>query len=398
MRKKLISPKTIQIEAIQAEIGQIDGCDGWLLYDFHGHNSIAIEVLQIPSHQMLSRRFFYWIPKSGTPVKIVHQIEQDALDHLPGTKRSYADWQILELELSKVLRGKKTIAMEHSKIPSISKLDSATFEWLEGLNIKVVCSWPIAERLIARLNSSQLASHKKASKMLIKAYESAWKLIKKTLSANKTITEYDVQQHILEHFEGFKTDHPPIVSIGPNTALPHYFPQKRKSALIQQNSLLLIDLWAKEKTPGSIYADLTQVAYIGKKAPQELVNVYNIVFNAQSAAIEYVQKQLKKKKPVRGADVDDVCRAYIQKNGYGQYFVHRTGHNISHELHGLGPNLDNFETNDTRELLPNTCYSVEPGIYIADSFGIRLECNMIIGEDYSLEVTGQSKPELPCLF
>jgi Xaa-Pro aminopeptidase len=160
---------------------------------------------------------------------------------------------------------------------------------------------------------------------------------------------------------------------------------------------LLIDLWAKKEAPNSVYADITQVAYIGKQAPAELHNLYDIVLGAQASGIIYMQKRLSQNKPIRGCDVDDACRAYIHKSGYGDYFVHRTGHNISKELHGLGPNLDNFETNDTRELLPNTCYSIEPGIYLPGSVGIRLECNLFIHDDLTLEVTGQSAAHLPCI-
>lgn len=380
----------MNIKLIQKEIAALGECDGWLLYDFHGHNSIALEILQIPSSQMLSRRFYYWIPKSGTPVKIVHQIEENGLDHLCGSKIIYSDWKSLDQALAKVLKGKKKIAAEHSIIPTISKLDSALLEKLFSQKISVISSWPIASNFISRLTPKQFAMHKEASQMLVQAYESAWDFIKK----KKNITEYDVQQHILDRFEGFTTDHPPIVAIGANSALAHYFPTKKKSSPIVANSPLLIDLWAKKAAADSVYADITQVCYIGKKAPKKIQEIYDIVYGAQRAAISFIQQQ---KKGVSGSDVDDTCRAYIKNSGYEKYFVHRTGHNIAGDLHGLGPNLDNFETNDTRELLTNACYSIEPGIYIPGSFGIRLECNIFIHDDWSVEVTGKSRKNLPCL-
>ncbi len=394
--------ETFDLEQIQKAIRQNKNCDGWLLYDFHGHNSIALDILCIKPTQILSRRFFYWIPKSGLPTKLVHQVEDDSLDHLPGKKELYDSWESLETKLAQLMEKKRCVAMEHApdcKIPIISKLDSGTFEWLTKRNITIISSWPIAESFLCRLDKKQQQSHKSAAKLLIKAYKSAWNLVEKALKARKKITEYDVQQHIMETIEqaGYMSSIPPIVAVDANAALPHYLPSKKSARQIKENMLLLIDLSAKLNSARSIFSDLTQVAFIGKNPPQELVQRYAIVYEAQKQAIDFLSKRCSQKKPVTGSELDDVCRAVLCRHNLGKYFVHRTGHNIYYDMHGLGPNLDNFETCDTRELLPRTCYSIEPGIYFPGAYGIRLECNIFINDEAGVEVTAPSSPHLVCL-
>lgn len=385
----------MDIGEIQKKIVACKGVDGWLLYDFHAHNNIAIELLGIDPSKLLTRRFFYWIPKKGEPVKIVHQIEKEALASVPGKTIVYASWQELEQALLSTLKGVKTVAMEHATngtIPVLAKLDAGTYEWLGSRGIKVTSSWPIAENFIARWSQKQLTQHKSTSKMLVDAYTSAWALV----SSKGTVTEYDLQEHISEIFasKGYITNHPPIVAFGKNSAEPHYSPSKKSSAKITNGNLLLIDLWAKKDAPNAPYADITQVAYVGKTVPPDIQKLYSIVWNAQEKAISFI----KKNKVVTGAAVDDVCRAYIDECGYANNFLHRTGHNIHTELHGSGPNIDNFETHDTRELLPHTCYSIEPGIYLPNRYGIRLECNVYIGDNQSVLVTGRSPKQLPSLI
>jgi Xaa-Pro aminopeptidase len=385
----------MNISEIQKKISEQKNLDGWLLYDFHAHNSIAIELLGIDPTKLLTRRFFYWIPKKGEPVKIVHQIEADALNLLPGKTVIYASWQKLEEALFSTLKGVKTVAMEHAtngEIPVLAKLDAGTYEWLSSKGIKVVSSWPIAQHFIAHWNQKQLSQHKSASKMLVDAYKSAWDL----LSKKGTITEYDLQEHITDFFsaKGYITNHPPIVAVGKNSAEPHYCPSKKSSAKITSDNLLLIDLWAKKDALNAPYADITQVAYIGKKVPAAIQKLYSIVWNAQEKAISYI----KNNKIITGAAVDDAARSYIDERGYASHFLHRTGHNIHTELHGSGPNIDNFETHDTRQLLEKTCYSIEPGIYLPNLYGIRLECNVYIASPQEILVTGKSPKQIPSLI
>lgn len=398
-----LKKKQFPLEAIQKYLSLQSDIAGWLIYDFRGTNSIATEILAIPEEALLSRRYFYWIPKRGLPLKIVHQIEADLLSHLPGDQITYESWKSLELALGSSLKGQRKIAMEHSPkgaIPVISKLDSGMYEWLLEKNITVACSWPIAQHFVSKWTSAQFALHLEASKVLVNAYKSCWKKVKEALQKKQSLTEYELQQHILEILDSHNlvTGHPPIVAFGPNAARAHYAPTSKKSAEVCEGSTLLIDLWAKKRIPLAPYADITQVAFVGKKATPQMNQVYKVLYQAQNAAIEFVKNALESKQEIAGFQVDDVCRAVIQESGFGEFFTHRTGHNIHTEIHGLGPNIDNYETHDNRLLTPNTCYSIEPGIYIQNSFGMRLECNIFLTENGQVVVTGKSFAELPCLL
>lgn len=393
-----MSKKSLPVQEIQRYLAEQKNLDGWLIYDFRGHNTIGLELLGLHEEILLSRRFFYWIPKQGSPLKIVHQIESHTLKHLPGDQIVYESWQSLDLALKSTLRGRSRIAMEHSPfgaIPVLAKLDAGLYEWLQDKKIAVTSSWPIAKHFICRWDLKQFKEHKQSAKFLEKTFKSSFE----AALSRRTLTEYTLQEEISQAFieHGFFSAHPPIIAVGANSALPHYAPTKKESAKIQKGNLLLIDIWCKKKSPTSPYADFTQVAFLGKKAPDEMNKVYDTVRAAQAAAIEYVQTNLKAGNEVRGSDVDDVCRTCVRKAGFGKYFVHRTGHNIHSELHGQGPNLDNLETHDDRPLMPKTCYSVEPGIYLPKAFGIRLESNIFIHEDLTVEVTGRVPNTLPCL-
>lgn len=401
MDKAILPGTKMQIQEIQKYIREQDKLDGWLIYDFHGKNSLGLELLGIDPNQLLSRRFYYWIPKTGSPVKIVHQIEAQTLKHLPGDHIAYESWQSLDLALTTTLKGQKRIAMEHSPmgaIPMLSTLDAGLYEWLQAKKIEVVNSWIVAKNFICRWSPAQLKAHKEAANFLEQTFETSFEKVAAALSSRKKITEYSLQQDIIKSFaeHNFVTDHAPVVAVGPNSVLSHYCPSKDVDTKITKDSLLLIDIWCKKNKEPAPYADFTQVAYFGKNPPAEMTKVYNIVKEAQTAGLEFVQKNLKLGKEVLGCDVDDVCRKIIQKRGYGTYFVHRTGHNIHTMLHGLGPNLDNYETHDTRPLMPRTCYSVEPGIYIPKAFGVRLECNFFIKDDLTIDITGVSPDTLPC--
>lgn len=394
-----MTKKNFPVQEIQKYITEQKNLDGWLIYDFRGHNTLGLELLGINEDTLLSRRFFYWIPKQGSPLKIVHQIESHTLKQLPGDQIVYESWQSLDLALKSTLRGRTRIAMEHSPkgdIPVLAKLDAGLYEWLQDKKIAVVSSWPIAKHFICRWDQKQYKAHKQAAKFLEGIFEMCWTLA----TSRRNLSEYALQEEIMTafHEKGYITAHPPCVAVGPNSALPHYSPSKSSSLKLKKDTLLLVDIWCKKDTPTAPYADFTQVAFLGKTAPQEMVRVYETVKRAQDAGIEYVQKNLLAGNEVLGCDVDDVCRACIRKAGYGKYFIHRTGHNINTMLHGQGPNLDNLETHDDRPLMPRTCYSVEPGIYLPKAFGIRLESNIFIHDDLKVEVTGRSPDTLPCLY
>ncbi len=381
------------IEKVQSEL-QKNQVDGWLLYDFRRSNELAHIFLKIPSHSVATRRFFYWIPKKGEPVKLVHAIEQHVLDALPGKKSKYLSWQSLEEKLQKILKGSKRIAMEYSpknQIPYVSRVDGGTIDLIRSFGIEVVSS---ADFLVERLTKGQIESQIRAAKALEEIVEKIWKWLP------EKITEYDVQQKILEEFRkrGLITEHAPIVAVGPNSADPHYEPLKEKSSLIQKGDFLLIDLWAKESSEDAIFADLTKVALLDRKPTERQTQIFEIVRRAQRQAFSLIEKRFSRKERIEGAEVDDAARGVIEEAGFGEYFIHRTGHSIDRTLHGSGVHMDNLEIHDVRALTPASCFSIEPGIYLPNEFGVRLEFDVIIHEDGRVEITGGEQDGIACLF
>jgi Xaa-Pro dipeptidase len=372
--------------------------DGWLLYDFRNSNSIAHEFLGIPPQTLLTRRFFYWIPAIGDPIAIMHAIEPHTLAHLPGKKFFYSSRSTLEELLKNILHAKSTIAMEYSPmgaIPTASKVDAGTYEFIKGMGPTIVSSAPFLSFFTCVWGKREYDLHKKAAAALEQTVSSTWNFIANRLKNNSPLTEYDVQQHMLSeiHAQGCLVDGNLICGVNQNSADPHYGPTSQTALPIHKGDLILIDLWCKENTPNSVYADITRVAVAGKPTAKQ-IEIFQIVRNAQKTATDFVQKQIETKQPVTGAEVDTVCRNIIEKAGYGKYFTHRTGHNIHEEDHGPGPNIDGFETLDERPLIPRTCFSIEPGIYLQGEFGIRLEYDIYIHENNTTEITGGIQEEL----
>jgi Xaa-Pro aminopeptidase len=397
------------METIKAKIDDIQKrlrdqkIDGWLFYDFRKSNSLAVEFLELPLHLMLSRRFFYFVPSQGEPVKIVHAIESFSLDHLPGKKITYLSWQSLEDALKEILTKVRVVLMEYShknSIPYISKVDGGTLELVKSYGCEVQSSASFLQYYCSVMDEEQKKSHLEAAEFLDGAVSKVWTCIADKLKKSIPITEYDVQQFIMKEFaaNGFVSDHPPICCVNAHSANPHYDLTQQNAATIKQGDFILIDLWCKKQTqPRAVFADITRVAIAASKVPEKHYHVFQIVRSAQRAAIEYVISSLEKKKAVKGCDVDMVARKVIKEAGFEDFFVHRTGHNIFIELHGPGANLDSLETLDTRILIPNTCYSVEPGIYLSGEFGIRLECDLLITPQ-GVQVTGGVQDTLPCLL
>jgi Xaa-Pro aminopeptidase len=371
--------------------------DGWLIVDFQDGNPLARRILSIPKDKHLTRRYFYFCPKKGSPIKIVHKIEKDALKHLEGEVRTYSSWSDLEAIFSKLFWPNQVIAVEiseNSRIPSISFTDGGTVQLLEKLGLQVVSSARLLQEIMSVLNSKQIQTHLRAAQVLLKAVSEAINFIYLRALNELKVTEKDVQQLILEYFEknGCVTDFPPIVAAGVNSANPHYFPVG-EGALIKKGESVLIDLWCKEKENGSIYADITRVCFVGDHPEPEFKKVFFHVLNAQSKAIAFLRERIEKRIPVYGYEVDAVARKEIDRAGYGEYFIHRLGHSIDTALHGIGANLDNYETYDEREIIPGTCYSVEPGIYLPGKFGIRLETNVLVEVD-NVSITGGLQEEI----
>lgn len=377
--------------------------DGWLLYDFRKSNELAHYFLELPSHAVVTRRFFYWIPAKGDPVKLVHAIEAHVLDELPGKKRTYLSWQSLEEELKKILKGKKRVAMEYSPkntIPYVSRVDAGTVELVGSFGAKVVSSQDFLAFFTASLSKSQIESQIRAGNALDEIVADAWEWIAKHLKNGKKITEYDVQQKIMGDFRSRKmvTDHDPIVATNAHSADPHYEPLKGKSSEIKMGDFILIDQWAKEDDDDAIFADITRVAVAGKKPRKKEKDIFDIVRKAQVQALELVKRRFKEKREVKGYEVDDAARKVIEKAGYGKYFIHRTGHSIERSLHGSGVHMDNLEIHDVRPITVNSCFSIEPGIYLPDEFGVRLEFDVLIHANGKIQVTGGEQEEIFCLF
>lgn len=376
--------------------------DGWLLYDFRKSNELAYYALKIPETSIATRRFFYWIPKKGEPIKLVHAIEGHILDHLPGEKRSYLSWQSLESELANLLQGCKKIAMEYSfknRIPYVCRVDGGTIDLVRSFGVEVASSSDFLGYFTACLNEKQMASQKRAGKAVDAIVANAWDLIAEHLKSGKKITEYDVQQAISQEFKKRKmvTDHDPIVAINEHSADPHFEPLPNRSSPIQKGDFILIDLWGKEEGEDGIFADITRVGFAGKAPSEKQHKVFQIVREAQKKAIELVTSRFKEKKRVEGREVDIAARKVIEDAGFGKYFIHRTGHSIEKTLHGSGTHMDNLEINDSRPILPRSCFSIEPGIYLPGEFGVRLELDVLITEDNQVLITGGEQDEITLL-
>ena len=391
----------INVKEIQKEL-EFYQIDGWLLYDFHGKNPLALEVLKVPSHVLMTRRCFYWIPQKGVPVKVVHRIEAHNLDHLEGEKKGYFTWHEMHRTLQDLLKGKKSVAMEYSPnqaIPTVSLVDGGMVDLVRSFGPKVVSSAPFLQTLTCVWTPEQYHLHKEAGVVLEEAVGGAWSLIHDHIKGGKKIDEYTVQQFILEVFRknGCVTEGVPICAVNGNAADPHFCPTEENTTLIQAGDFILIDLWCKKEVEGGVFADITRVGVAAQTPTQRQQEIFDLVRAAQKAGTDLVIERYAKGKEILGAEVDQVVRGVIEKGGYGEYFTHRTGHNIHTENHGPGANLDHIETHDSRPLIPKTCFSVEPGIYLPGEFGIRLEYDVYIHENGEVEVTSPLQEALVTL-
>lgn len=379
------------LASIQAALQQF-GFDGWLLMDFRGSNVLARRVLDLETRHPQSRRLFYFIPAKGAPRKLVHRIESAALDHLPGEKTIYLKWQELEAGLASLVAGSQRVALEYSPRngnPYISRVDAGTVEVLKATGVEVASSGDLIQLFEAAWSEEQWQMHLEANQHTTAAYDMVWKFIAAAIRAGRTIRETTVQQLIMDHFarHGMTTYAPPIIGVNAHSGDPHYAPEVGHDAEITAGDFVLVDLWAKLDRPGGVYSDLTRVGFVGTEVPPKYEEIFRIVAQARDTAIELVRSSFASKTPLRGWQVDRACRAVIEAAGYGEYFCHRTGHSIGQETHGNGANIDDLETHDERLLLPRTCFSIEPGIYLPE-FGVRSEVDVYIGADGQVHVTG----------
>lgn len=379
------------LNAIQSALREF-GFDAWLLYDFRASNVLARRVLDMEDMTPGSRRFFYLIPAQGEPRKLVHRIETAAIDHLPGEKRIYLRWQELEKQVGELLSGCKRVAMEYSPRngnPYVSTVDGGTVELVKSFGVDVVPSGDLIQLFEATWTDEQWDLHREAEKHTIDALNAAWKMIAEGARAGKPHGEVAIQKYIMDQFAaaGMTTYHPPIVGVGPHAGDPHFEPAPAIDTPIAEGEFVLIDLWAKMDKPRATYADYTWVGFVGDEVPERYTKIFDIVAAARDAGIACVKDAFAEGREVRGYEVDDATRKVIEDAGYGEYFVHRTGHSIGQETHGNGTHMDNLETHDDRRILRRTCFSIEPGIYM-DPFGVRSEVNVYIDGDGAVHVTG----------
>jgi Xaa-Pro aminopeptidase len=379
------------LAAVQQAI-RANNFDGWLLYDFRGLNVLAQRVVGL-AEKKLSRRWFYFVPATGEPRKLAHAIEPASLDALPGTDKTvYRRWQELEAGVQQLLAGAKTVAMEYSARngnPYVSRVDAGTVELVRSLGVEVVSSGDLIQQFEATWDDEQERMHFAAEKVTAAAYGVAYQFIADEIRAKGQTTEVAVQARIMKHFadHGCTTYSPPIVGVGPHSGDPHFDTSPATDSPIRKGDFVLIDLWAKLDQPRAVYSDLTRTVFVGETVPEKYTKIFNVVAAARDAAIAKVKDAFAKDEVLIGYMVDNACRDVIEKAGYGQYFTHRTGHNIGQEVHGNGAHIDGLETKEDRRVMRRTCFSVEPGIYLPE-FGVRSEVNVYIDAAGAVHVTG----------
>lgn len=400
--------EAILIDKIQQALKEAD-LDGWLFYSFRGSDPIAANILGTGGEgHIATRRWFYLVPQSGEPTKVCHSIERDTLDHLPGRKLIYLPWQQLHEHLKTSLTAltdarAPRVAMQYSPeaaIPYLSRVDAGTIELIRSFGVDIVSSANLVQQFESAWNDEQLAMHEEAARGLYASVKEAFAEIGKRITAGTPTNEYEIQQYILERFatRGMVSKDPPIVAVNGNSAMPHYEPTADRHSPIHQGDFVLIDLWAKLEQANSVYADITWTSFVDERVPEEVTRVFNIVRDARDAATDYVKAAFSEGRTIYGWQVDDVCRAVIQQAGYGDYFIHRTGHSIHTEVHGNGANIDNLETKDNRVLIPRTCFSIEPGIYLEGRFGVRSEIDVYVGEREARVTGGDPQREVVAIL
>ena len=382
------------IAPVQRELAAA-GVDGWLLYDFHGSNPIAARLVGLDGAHT-TRRWFYFIPTSGTPIKIVHAIEPRVLDRMTGDVRVYAGRDALVERLRTAIGGCRSVAMEYSPrcaIPYISRVDGGTVDLIRELGPEVTSSGDLVGRFEAAWEGTQIATHRTASEKLHRIKDQAFAYAEAQLVAGRRPTEYEIQQQMVGWLrdEGLVTDAPPLVAVAEHAGDPHYSPAPSGSRALGDQEVLLLDLWGKLDQPGAVYADITWTGFTGDPHG-EVVHVFGVVAAARDAALARVVSAVESGAIVRGCDVDRASRDVIAAAGYGAQFVHRTGHSLGTEVHGNGVHMDDYETHDDRRLLPGTGFTIEPGIYLA-AFGIRSEINVVVG-DRTATATGPLQREM----
>jgi len=389
----------MELEKIQQEIRN-QKLDGWLFFDHHNRDLLSYRVLGLPITKGPSRRWYYMIPATGQPAGMEHRIERGQLGSLPGERIAYSSWTEQIAALRKLTQGLKRVAMQYSPncaVPYVSNVDGGTIELIRGLGVEVVTSAELIQVFEARWTPEGLESHLEAGRRVDKVGAGAFALIKERTRNGLAIQEVEVKDFVRKGFAdaGLLTDSGPIVGCNANASNPHYEPSQENTSPIKTGDWVLLDMWAKLDKPGSYYYDITWTAFCGDNPTDEMRTVFETVTGARDAGIKRVTEAIAAGKHLAGFEVDDAVRGFIDSRGYGSYFTHRTGHSIGQEVHGNGANMDNFETHDDRRVMPWSCFSIEPGVYLPN-FGVRSEINMFIGEKEA-RVTGDLQREMALL-
>jgi Xaa-Pro aminopeptidase len=369
------------------------GLDGWLFYDFRGSDPLAASILGLDVSAHTTRRWFYFVPARGEPTRIVHSIERGSLDAVPGRKLVYLPWQQLHEQLKSTLADSKRIAMQYSpmnSIPYVSRVDAGTIELVQSCGVQLASSADLVAQFEATWSDQQFETHQFAAAKISQLIDDTFTEIGRRVGQSGSVSEYAIQQFMWDRYaaDGLVADHPPIVAVNANSADPHYFPTDSRTSVIRKGDFVLIDTWAKQNVPHAVYFDVTWTGFVGDEPPTDITTVFNIVRDARDAAIQFVQTAVGEGRPIHGREVDDVCRGVIHRAGFGEQFIHRTGHSIHTSTHGNGANMDNLETRDERRLIPHSCFSIEPGIYIEGRFGVRSEVNVYVADQEAI-VTGR---------
>jgi Xaa-Pro aminopeptidase len=383
----------MELEAIQQALRDA-GLDGWLFYDFHNRDAIAARILKMDTSRFASRRWYYFIPAFGEPQKLVHRIEPWRCDHLPGRKLVYLPWQQQQSLLAGMLGPSRRVAMQYSPnnaIPYVSIVDAGTVELVRSFGVEVVSSADLVGRFEAHLSMDDWTSHQEAGAVMHMVKDEAFREIARRMRAGAPPREVEIQRFMQQLMRdgGMQWDDGPIVAVNEHAADPHFEPTEENSVAMKEGDLVLLDLWAKKAAPGSIYYDITWMGYIGREVPARIEKIFQAAAGARDTAVQLVRDRFSAGIPLHGWEVDDACRAVVTAAGYGDAFTHRTGHNIGEEVHGNGVHIDNLETKDERTIIPGTCFSIEPGIYLEhEKLGFRTEIDVFVTDEGAVEISG----------
>lgn len=358
----------------------IAGADAWLLYAFHGLNPVATRVLELEG--LNTRRLFVLLPRDGDPVAVAHRIELGPLADFPGKVLPYARWEELHAALGSIVAGRR-VAMEISPEDAVPYLDRVPFgviELLRRLGATIVPSGALVSRFASAWTAGEIDDHRVAAEILAEVAQA--ELARAVREGGSGLTETALQARVVQAVEarGLAFDTLPIVGFGPNSANPHYEPHAGKDAALREGDVVLLDLWAGRRRT-TVFADQTWMGFAGERVPDKVMKVWTTVRDARDAAVAVVRNAAAAGRPIAGYEADRAARGVIEAAGFGDQFVHRTGHSIDRDLHGSGPHLDDYETHDDRSLIPGVGFSVEPGVYLPGEFGVRSEINVHVGPE-----------------